>query len=53
MTALTVLGRRDTTGAVQDAHSRPPTPREAASLILVRDVPDGLEVLLLQRHPES
>ena len=53
MTALTVLGRRDTTGAVQDAPSRPPTPREAASLILVRDVPDGLEVLLLQRHPES
>lgn len=53
MTALTLLDRRDTNGAVQDAPSRPPTPREAASVILVRDVPDGLEVLLLQRHPES
>ena len=38
---------------MQDASSRPPTPREAASVILVREVPDGLEVLLLQRHPES
>jgi 8-oxo-dGTP pyrophosphatase MutT (NUDIX family) len=33
---------------------RPPTtPRDAASLILVRDGADGVEVLLLQRHPES
>lgn len=52
-TPLTAIDRRDTTGAVQDAPSRPPAPREAASLILVRDLPDGLEVLLLQRHPES
>ena len=28
-------------------------PREAASVILTRDVPGGLEVLLLQRHPDS
>ena len=53
LTPLTVLDRRDTNGAVQDTPSRPPTPREAASVILVRDVPGGLEVLLLQRHPES
>jgi 8-oxo-dGTP pyrophosphatase MutT (NUDIX family) len=53
VTALTALDRRDTNGAVQDAPSRPSTPREAASVILARDGPDGLEVLLLQRHPES
>jgi 8-oxo-dGTP pyrophosphatase MutT (NUDIX family) len=28
-------------------------PREAASVILARDASDGLEVLLLQRHPNS
>jgi 8-oxo-dGTP pyrophosphatase MutT (NUDIX family) len=28
-------------------------PRDAASLILVRDGPAGVETLLLQRHPES
>lgn len=31
----------------------PVAPREAASVILARDASDGLEVLLLQRHPNS
>lgn len=30
-----------------------PTPRDAASLVLLRDGPDGLEVLLLRRHEDS
>jgi 8-oxo-dGTP pyrophosphatase MutT (NUDIX family) len=32
---------------------RPVTPREAASVILARDASAGLEVLLLERHPDS
>jgi 8-oxo-dGTP pyrophosphatase MutT (NUDIX family) len=51
--ALTAADPRGTTGAVSDSPARPPTPREAASIILARDVPAGLEVLLLQRHPKS
>jgi 8-oxo-dGTP pyrophosphatase MutT (NUDIX family) len=33
--------------------ARPAAAREAASVILARDMPSGLEVLLLQRHPDS
>ena len=33
--------------------ARPATAREAASVILARDAPGGLEVLLLRRHPDS
>ena len=38
---------------MSDSSARPATPREAASVILARDAPGGVEVLLLQRHPES
>jgi 8-oxo-dGTP pyrophosphatase MutT (NUDIX family) len=38
---------------VQDSSIRPVAPREAASVILARDGSDGVEVLLLQRHPNS
>jgi 8-oxo-dGTP pyrophosphatase MutT (NUDIX family) len=38
---------------VHEVAARPPTPREAASVIIARDVPGGIEVLLLQRHPDS
>ena len=50
---LTASEERATTSAVQQPPAGPPTPREAAAVILTRDVPDGLEVLLLQRHPDS
>jgi 8-oxo-dGTP pyrophosphatase MutT (NUDIX family) len=50
---LTPLDRRGTTGAVREPPVRPVTPRDAASVILARDAPAGLEVLLLQRHPDS
>jgi len=50
---LTTSDQRDTTTAVQQPSAGPSTPREAAAVILARDVPDGLEVLLLQRHPDS
>jgi 8-oxo-dGTP pyrophosphatase MutT (NUDIX family) len=51
--SLTVPDSRDTTGVVSGAPARPPTPQEAASIIVARDAPAGLEVLLLQRHPKS
>jgi 8-oxo-dGTP pyrophosphatase MutT (NUDIX family) len=51
--ALTASDPRGTTGAVSDAPARPPTPQEAAAIILTRDGPAGLEALLLQRHPKS
>jgi 8-oxo-dGTP pyrophosphatase MutT (NUDIX family) len=38
---------------VSNTSGRPPTPQEAASIILARDASDGPEVLLLQRHPKS
>jgi len=50
---LTLANHRDTTGAVSSAPARPPTPQEAASIIVARDAVAGLEVLLLQRHPKS
>jgi 8-oxo-dGTP pyrophosphatase MutT (NUDIX family) len=50
---LTASDPRGTTGAVSDAPAHPATPRDAASIILVRDAHGGLEVLLLQRHPKS
>jgi 8-oxo-dGTP pyrophosphatase MutT (NUDIX family) len=50
---LTPTDRRGTTGAVQESSARPVTPREAASVILARDASDAVEVLLLQRHPNS
>jgi 8-oxo-dGTP pyrophosphatase MutT (NUDIX family) len=31
----------------------PVTPRQAASVILTRDGPDGVEILLVQRNPNS
>jgi 8-oxo-dGTP pyrophosphatase MutT (NUDIX family) len=49
---LTLSDPRDTTGLVS-APTRPPTPQEAAAIIVARDVSRGVEVLLLQRHPES
>jgi 8-oxo-dGTP pyrophosphatase MutT (NUDIX family) len=49
---LTTLDRRGTTGPVSEP-IRPAAARDAASVILARDAPDGLEVLLLQRHPDS
>jgi 8-oxo-dGTP pyrophosphatase MutT (NUDIX family) len=51
--ALTACHPRDPTGAVQEPSARPPAPRDAAAVILARDAPGGLEVLLLQRHPDS
>jgi 8-oxo-dGTP pyrophosphatase MutT (NUDIX family) len=51
--SLTALDPHDTTGAVTDAPARPPTPQEAAAIIVARDAPAGLEALLLQRHPKS
>src|SRR5262245_566143 len=39
--------------AVQESPARPPAAREAAAMILMRDAPGGVEVLLLQRHPGS
>ena len=33
--------------------TRPAAAREAASVIVARDTPGGLEVLLLERHPDS
>jgi 8-oxo-dGTP pyrophosphatase MutT (NUDIX family) len=38
---------------VQEPLARPAVAREAASVILARDASAGLEVLLLQRHPDS
>lgn len=38
---------------MHESSVRPAAPREAASVILVRDASDGVEVLLLQRHPNS
>jgi 8-oxo-dGTP pyrophosphatase MutT (NUDIX family) len=38
---------------VHEAPRSPVAPRAAAAVILVRDGPAGLEVLLLQRHPAS
>jgi 8-oxo-dGTP pyrophosphatase MutT (NUDIX family) len=38
---------------VAESLPQPAVAREAASVILVRDVSDGLEVLLLRRHPDS
>jgi 8-oxo-dGTP pyrophosphatase MutT (NUDIX family) len=38
---------------VHDTSVRPAAPREAASVILARDAPAGVEVLLLKRHPNS
>jgi 8-oxo-dGTP pyrophosphatase MutT (NUDIX family) len=38
---------------VHEPLAQPTVAREAASVILARDASDGLEVLLLQRHPDS
>jgi 8-oxo-dGTP pyrophosphatase MutT (NUDIX family) len=38
---------------VSSPTARPPTPQEAAAIIVTRDVSAGVEVLLLQRHPKS
>jgi 8-oxo-dGTP pyrophosphatase MutT (NUDIX family) len=50
---LTASERHGTTGAVQESSGGPVAPREAASVILARDASVGVEVLLLQRHPDS
>lgn len=38
---------------MSDAPARPPTPQEAAAIVIARDARAGFEVLLLQRHPNS
>jgi hypothetical protein len=43
---LTPMDPRDTTIAVQEPPAGPPAAREAAAVILTRDVPGGFEVLL-------
>jgi 8-oxo-dGTP pyrophosphatase MutT (NUDIX family) len=44
---------RPTTGERLRREGPPTTPRQAASVIVVRDGADGLELLLVQRNPEQ
>jgi 8-oxo-dGTP pyrophosphatase MutT (NUDIX family) len=48
------IGREDLDRAAEDYHAGPATtPRQAASIILLRGASDGLEVLLVKRNPAA